>query len=268
MVCTKCGVFTGPVCGACRALGRINSVLQGGLLLHRHEQVVVETLRQTAGILSDLAEEGFAERETRRRLNEEHKEGLRGRTSRPQQPPREVKREKTPSEYTYETSEEEAAEQEDKGRKEGGGPGGGVKPPEPDHPPRGHPDSGSSSRKAPPVGPAAVKPDPRYLSKALSLKPAAKASTEEGRPSRKSEKEWDRPKPDPKHRGHHGGAEEEEAERSLGVSRVPDDRKPLARRKQDKDPQRKRRRRGSGGVKKRQRGQNWKEFLEWKNQQK
>ena len=266
MRCSHCGVYRGnPVCGCCRASGRIAAILRSGHLLERQEQVVLEALRQVAGLLSDLAEEGQLDRETRARLNKEWKEGNTGRPSGPSRPPAEVKGEEAKSDYTYESSEEEPGKSEDPAEEKGAG---SKRPPEPKGPPPGHKkDSGSKSGDKHPSKAAAVKRvDPQYLSKALKLKPAAKSEARghsDRSPRRGYNRQHHREKR-PREDSRGGGLEE--AERAAGVTRQPDHREPLRRRQTEN--KKGRRRRGSGGKKKRERGQNFKLWLEEKKKEK
>lgn len=61
MVCESCGTFTvKPVCGACRAVARLQVLLREGGLKASQESVVVGILRGAAGALQDLCEEARA----------------------------------------------------------------------------------------------------------------------------------------------------------------------------------------------------------------
>ena len=151
---TSCWTFIGnPVCGACRATSRIAGIVRSGHPLPRQEQVVVDALRQTAGLLSDLAEEGQLEADKRESLYQQSKGENTGRSPGPLPPPKEVKS-KEESEYTYETTEEEEAapvKSEKKTPKDVRELSGQAKPPEAAHPPRGH-KSPSSGKQAPRKG--------------------------------------------------------------------------------------------------------------------
>ena len=57
MSCSQCRVFHGnPVCGACRAAGRVWGILKSGKLPAAEEEKVTLLLRGVAGELSDLLE--------------------------------------------------------------------------------------------------------------------------------------------------------------------------------------------------------------------
>ena len=56
MRCSSCRVFTGPVCGACRAGHRILGILQSGQVPLLEERRVTGLLRGVAGELADLVE--------------------------------------------------------------------------------------------------------------------------------------------------------------------------------------------------------------------
>ena len=113
MVCAECRVFEStPVCGACRAIGRITGLLRSGHLKASQEQLVTGVLRGVAGELSDLVEGNYPKGSLPAlRLDSE---GTPGRTSRPQSAP-EVKREaEEESDYTEESAEEETVIESDK----------------------------------------------------------------------------------------------------------------------------------------------------------
>ena len=56
MVCPRCQLFYGEPCNVCRTYSRIGFFLQSGRLHYSQEQVILGTLRNTAGILSDFVE--------------------------------------------------------------------------------------------------------------------------------------------------------------------------------------------------------------------
>ena len=56
MLCDKCRVFRGDPCRCCRTSSRISFLLQCGKLLPQDEAVILGSLRDTAGVLSDLVE--------------------------------------------------------------------------------------------------------------------------------------------------------------------------------------------------------------------
>eukprot|EP00438_Fugacium_kawagutii_P024161 Skav223370 [mRNA] locus=scaffold1536:179632:180429:+ [translate_table: standard] len=57
MSCGKCRLFDGNPCAVCRTLSRINFLVCGGRLLRVQETAVLQSLRDAAGALSDLAEQ-------------------------------------------------------------------------------------------------------------------------------------------------------------------------------------------------------------------
>ena len=58
MLCSKCNTFKGAPCDVCRTLSRLTFFVQTGRLQPRDEELILQTLRQSAGILSDLVERG------------------------------------------------------------------------------------------------------------------------------------------------------------------------------------------------------------------
>lgn len=57
MLCRECHTFRGePYCGSCRALTRVKVLLTGGHFRQDQEAAVLRILRDTSGVLQDLAE--------------------------------------------------------------------------------------------------------------------------------------------------------------------------------------------------------------------
>ena len=58
MLCSICHTFTGTPCNVCRTASRIQFLIQKGRLHPDDEEVVLASLRSTAGVISDLVERG------------------------------------------------------------------------------------------------------------------------------------------------------------------------------------------------------------------
>lgn len=57
MACSRCHIWDGNPCAVCRTVSRITYLVQTGRLLKVQESAVLQSLRDTAGALSDLAEQ-------------------------------------------------------------------------------------------------------------------------------------------------------------------------------------------------------------------
>ena len=58
MLCDRCNLFVGAPCDVCRTLSRITFLLSTGRIQQEDESVILATLRQSAGVISDLVERG------------------------------------------------------------------------------------------------------------------------------------------------------------------------------------------------------------------
>ena len=107
-------MFSGtPLCGACRALKRIHSLLRSGHLKGDQERRVAEIVRGAAGELTDLVEENLSQ--GRADLPRAAKEETPGLPSGPKKAPDAEAGEKGESDYTEESSEEELIKEDDPG---------------------------------------------------------------------------------------------------------------------------------------------------------
>ena len=265
------------MCGACRASSRIGGILRSGHLSADQEKVVTDLLRQTAGILSDLVEESQGH-QVELEEDEQDKEGNKGHTSGPHSTTPEVvkseKAEESESEYSTESSPkekgEEIIEEKSEGKDSKEPRGGSAKPPEPDTPPPGwFEPRGTGAKPSGSGGRAAkVRADSHRGNRPLELKPASKASTKDqskfrefpqvsSRDHRKESRRHDERRK--------RGREDNSEEAYLGVTRVPDPRAPLQRKRKAEKPRR--RRRGSGGKQKRERAADFKAWREEKKRQ-
>lgn len=263
MQCTSCRVFEGsPVCGACKTAKRILGIVQGGHLPLAREREVLETLRGCAGILCDLAEEEVPAKGVAR----EHPAERGGDTAldpgakraKIEEPPKE----RSDTEYSYESAEEEVAEEEK--------PNWDRESPSPDPPKRTHREGASTGHRDKPGearpssrGRVAGGVDPHYLSKALQKDlPRWSAAYHEAEQEHRDEGRGSEGKSSSARPRHHGRGKEEEQGPCGDGSRRPKtpEREPLQRKPQ---PKRKNRTsRGSGGKKKRERASHFKQWVE------
>ena len=108
MVCAYCRVFEGePICGACRALKRIQAALVSGSLQGSQEARVVGVLRSAAGQIQDLVEENLSPAPLPEGRPPTSKEATKGLTSGPFEGAGDVKKEDASGSDYGEGDEEE-----------------------------------------------------------------------------------------------------------------------------------------------------------------
>eukprot|EP00438_Fugacium_kawagutii_P023414 Skav216597 [mRNA] locus=scaffold2855:143086:143937:+ [translate_table: standard] len=272
MLCTSCRVYEGtPVCGACRAASRILGIVQGGHLPLAREEVVLGILRGCAGALCDLAEEvdikakGVA-KEHPANKGEDTGPIPGAKRLKKEEPP---KKEERSASYSYETDpeEEEGKDQEEK-------PDYGRDSPEPRRERRQHregvsenPQASGSGAKPSARGKVSGGVDPHYLTKALNPLALPKWSAAYKEAAGAEEEEEIVEEEPPREKSRHHDRKEKHGPGGDG-SRKPrsPDRAPLQRRNPP-HPKGKRRR-GSGGQAKKQRGRDFKQWVEEQRRQK
>ena len=239
------------MCGACRAAGRICSILQSGQLPLAQQVRVQDLLRGAAGELADLIE-ATAEGKSKPRPNKGRKEESRALSSGASKASK-AKEEESDYVYTYETDSEESEEKEktaEEIRREKATPAtaGDLKK---DKERKANKDAKKNppSRdllglQVHPLGTFPSKPTPDGIEERDKKRPKKEAKTPENR---------ERPR-------RPGG--ETPAHREPRREERDDDRKPIERKPPSNQKPRRKRRRGSKGAKKRERGQQFKAWRE------
>ena len=278
MRCSSCRVFTGPVCGACRAGHWILGILQSGQVPLLEERRVTGLLRGVAGELADLVESSQLSGGPAPRAGSPGKGGTKDLTPGSVEPAGGAEdKAKEPSEYSYVEDEGEEEEHVADDPPEGAGPSVPApekpvkeeqqedqdKPPTPEAAKEEGDRGGGRRGREVRILPAAAgsQQDPHYLSRALQLYPTGKAAARGPRRSepseeapkihsgsrgdtrtsraRKAPRAWSERRPDG---GRHGAGErpgDSRRSRQSEAARSPD-RPPLVRR--PRDPREERRR--------------------------
>ena len=290
MSCSTCRVFSGPVCGACRAAHRIVGILQSGRVPPSEERRVVGLLRGVAGELSDLVEAALPERTPGPGRGPESKGETKdltpGSTEAGQQAVK-AEPESSPGSDQEEDEEEEprVTDPEAEGTSKERTAEEDKKAPQEDQadPTRKGGWSVSKDGKVRDSRGAVIHPavlsgkfDPHYLTKALHLRPAGKAAARAGKDRSRSPrrstggeaKEEDRREREaprvvsgaPARSGHHHderrgrGESRDRGNHGRGTS---PERPPLVRRPRESRQGPKKKKKNNRGQKRRDRGKNW-----------
>ena len=272
MSCSQCRVFHGnPVCGACRAAGRVWGILKSGKLPAAEEEKVTLLLRGVAGELSDLLEGALPVRAPTPPLEEADQGGTPAQTPGPKGGTKVKTEDPSPQScYSYseeaeeeepvQESPEECAAPERKEEGQAASPGG-PKAAQRETPKEEKLDESQEDQTPPRKLHPNFRPD--YLTRRLGLAPCGKASASKERGSRATPKQSS----GAESASRHGGADRRERSpsyRRTGRGRpVSPDRPPLPRRlhvTKEHSKARKKAKKKNKGVKRRRRGQ---EFRAW-----